>query len=147
MSMSRTRSNKAKNDKGSILADVKNLLYILHPAIQRMPKIERIEEMNALENKFAHLDHFLASFNSYSGLLKGRTDFGRLAQLKDLVHPDWWQWLDYDARRQCLTYLPKYSVNSRLNIKYHLKLKHHESRHYRTEKRSLQREENIGVAA
>ena len=41
--MSRTRSNKAKKDKGSILADVKNLLYVLHPAIQRMPKIERIE--------------------------------------------------------------------------------------------------------
>lgn len=41
--MSRTRSNKAKKDKGSILADVKNLLYILHPAMQRMPKIERIE--------------------------------------------------------------------------------------------------------
>lgn len=41
--MSRTRSNKAKKDKDSILADVKNLLYILHPAMQRMPKIERIE--------------------------------------------------------------------------------------------------------
>ena len=37
------RGNKAKNDKDSILADAKNLLYILHPAIQRMPKIERIE--------------------------------------------------------------------------------------------------------
>ena len=41
--MSRTRGNKAKKDKGSILADVKNLLYVLHPAIQHMPKIERIE--------------------------------------------------------------------------------------------------------
>ncbi len=37
------RSNKAKNDKDSILADAKNLLHILLPAIQRMPKIERIE--------------------------------------------------------------------------------------------------------
>ena len=37
------RSNKAKNDKDSILADAKNLLAILYPAIQRMPKIERIE--------------------------------------------------------------------------------------------------------
>ena len=37
------RGNKAKNDKGSILADAKNLLYILRPAIQRMPKIDRIE--------------------------------------------------------------------------------------------------------
>lgn len=37
------RGNKAHNDKDSILADTKNLLYILNPAIQRMPKIERIE--------------------------------------------------------------------------------------------------------
>ena len=37
------RGHKAHNDKDSILADAKNLLFILHPAIQRMPKIERIE--------------------------------------------------------------------------------------------------------
>ena len=37
------RGNKAKKDKGSILADVKNLLYVLHPALQHMPKIDRIE--------------------------------------------------------------------------------------------------------
>lgn len=37
------RGNKAHNDKDSILADAKNLLYILHPVIQRMPKIDRIE--------------------------------------------------------------------------------------------------------
>ena len=37
------RSNKARNDKDSILADAKNLLRVLYPAIQRMPKIERIE--------------------------------------------------------------------------------------------------------
>lgn len=41
--MIRTRGNKAKKDKGSILADTKNLLCVLHPAIQNMPKIERIE--------------------------------------------------------------------------------------------------------
>ena len=37
------RGHKAHNDKDSILADSKNLLFILHPAVQRMPKIERIE--------------------------------------------------------------------------------------------------------
>ena len=37
------RGNKAKNDEDSILADTKNLLFILRPAIQRMPKIDRIE--------------------------------------------------------------------------------------------------------
>ena len=39
----KTRSNKAKRDKGAILADTKNLLGILHVALQHMPKIERIE--------------------------------------------------------------------------------------------------------
>lgn len=37
------RSNKARKDKDSILADTKNLLYVLYSCIQRMPKIERIE--------------------------------------------------------------------------------------------------------
>ncbi len=37
------RGNKARNDKGSILVDAKNLLRTLYPAIQRCPKIERIE--------------------------------------------------------------------------------------------------------
>ena len=37
------RGHKAHNDKDSILADAKNLLFILHPSVQRMPKIERIE--------------------------------------------------------------------------------------------------------
>ncbi len=37
------RGNKAKRDKDSILADTKNLLYVLYGSIQRMPKIERIE--------------------------------------------------------------------------------------------------------
>lgn len=41
--LSKPRGNKAKNDKDSILVDAKNLLYILMPAIQRMPKIERVE--------------------------------------------------------------------------------------------------------
>ena len=42
-SYKKSRGNKAKRDKDSILAEAKNLLFILYPAIQRMPKIERIE--------------------------------------------------------------------------------------------------------
>ena len=54
------RSNKARKDKDSILADTKNLLYIVYPAIQRMPKIERIEgapmEMKRAAQQIIH--HF-----------------------------------------------------------------------------------------
>lgn len=35
-------SNKAKNDKGSILVDIENLLDIFEPAFMRMPKIRRL---------------------------------------------------------------------------------------------------------
>ncbi len=35
-------SNKARNDKGSILVDVENMLDIFEPAFMRMPKIRRI---------------------------------------------------------------------------------------------------------
>ena len=79
------RGNKARNDKGSILADAKNLLYILYPAIQRMPKIERIEgapvEMKkAAQNIIRHfhiakecqevrLEHIQEMFGDYGVLL------------------------------------------------------------------------------
>ena len=79
------RGNKARNDKDSILADAKNLLYILYPAIQRMPKIERIEgapvEMKkAAQNIIRHfhiakecqevrMDHIREIFGDYGVLL------------------------------------------------------------------------------
>lgn len=110
--------------------------------------IEHIQQLNAVKDKCSNIDHLLSSFNSYSGMLKGCTDFGRLAQLKDMIHPDWWKWLDYDERRKCLIYLPDYTIKSRLNTKYNLKLKHHDSkRNHRAQKRALHRENEPGIAA
>ncbi len=79
------RNNKAKKDKDSILADVKNLLFILHPALQKMPKIERMEgaphEMKAAcYNMIRHfntakecpevrLDNIRAMFGEYGVLM------------------------------------------------------------------------------
>lgn len=89
----------------------------------------RINEMNALTDKWRYVDKLLSSFNSYSGLLKSRTDFSRLERLHQMLSPEWYTWLQYDDRRRCLQYLPKYSVKSRLNRKYHLKLKDNDTRH------------------
>lgn len=55
----KARGHKAHNDKDSILTDSKNLLFILRPAIQRVPKVDRIEgfpvEMKiALRNIIRH---------------------------------------------------------------------------------------------
>ena len=58
-------SVKASKDKDSILADAKELLKILIPAIQTMPKIERIDGA-AIDMKRAAFDmihHFTIAYN------------------------------------------------------------------------------------
>ena len=56
------RGNKAKRDKDSILADAKNLLYVLYGCIQRMPKIERIEGA-PVEMKRATVQNIIRHFS------------------------------------------------------------------------------------
>lgn len=87
--------------------------------------VDRLQEYNALptREKFSTLDHFLSSFNSYTGLLKNRTSYHRIQHLFFLIHPDYLQWLDIDHRRQCLVCKPAFSPNSRLAQKYHLHLR------------------------
>ncbi len=89
----RPRGNKAGNDKDSILADTKNLLVILHPAIQRMPKIERIEGAAAAmrEACYGIISHFtIAREDPDARLAHIRAmlgDYGKLLAAFDLcVH-------------------------------------------------------------
>jgi len=87
--------------------------------------LERIAEYNRLTTieKYEHLDHFISTVNSYTGLLKNRTSYKRIMQLKDTIGSEWWQWLAWDQRRQCVVSKPEYSFRARLCKKYHLKLK------------------------
>jgi hypothetical protein len=87
--------------------------------------LARIEEYNQLSTveKYRELDRFISTVNSYTGLLKNRTSFRRITVLRDSLSQDWWQWLDWDSRRQCVVSKPQYTFRARLNDKYHLKLK------------------------
>ena len=87
--------------------------------------IARIHEYNQLAavERYRELDRFISTVNSYTGLLKNRTSYKRIMQLKDTIADDWWAWLDWDHRRLCVTSKPQYSFRARLNKKYHLKLK------------------------
>lgn len=87
--------------------------------------LERIVEYNRIPawEKYDYLDHFIATVNSYTGLLKNRTSYKRIMTLKDTIANDWWAWLDWDQRRFCLVSKPQYTFRARLNSKYHLKLK------------------------
>ena len=87
--------------------------------------IERMREYNAIpdDEKYEYLDKFISTVNSYTGMLKNRTDYRRLLALRDTIAPIWWQWLDWDYRRLCVVSKPEHSISARLNKKYHLKIK------------------------
>lgn len=81
----------------------------------------KIHLLNSM--RYKDIDAMVCLFNSYSGLLKNRTDYRRLIKLKNLLDECWWKWLKFNSRRLCLQYRVGYSVNERLNIKYNLKIR------------------------
>ena len=87
--------------------------------------MDRIEEYNQLSEaeKYHELDRFIATVNSYTGLLKNRTSYGRIMALKAAIGKDWWHWLQWDSRRQCVVCAEGYTWRDRMNKKYHLKLR------------------------
>ena len=87
--------------------------------------ITRIHEYNALpaSEKCFHLDRFISTINSYTGLLKNRSSFRRICKLRDTIGSDWWQWIEWDYRRLCITSKPQHTFRARLCKKYNLKLK------------------------
>lgn len=87
--------------------------------------ITRIHEYNTIpaSEKYFHVDRFISTINSYTGLLKNRTSFRRVCQLRDAIADDWWQWIDWDQRRLCVMSKPQHTFRARLNDKYHLNLK------------------------
>lgn len=88
-----------------------------------------IAKLNAAPYK--DIDKMMQTFNSYSGLLKNRTDFKRLIDLRDKLDSVWWRWLKWDERRKCIIYQPEYAPNVRLNTKYSLNLKCYDTRRNR----------------
>lgn len=96
--------------------------------------VSRIEEFNALDDKYARLDSFVSTVNSYTGLLKNRTSYGRICQLRGMIGEEWWQWTEWDGKRQCVVCREAYSPNRRLGMKYHLKLKNRNGKGKRKER-------------
>ena len=132
--------NRAKNDKGSILIDVENLLDVFEPAFMRMPKIRRIHGAAVRMEDAAYdlIHYFTIAYEMgnddpirkkhYVGQMLGaygrmQSCFKRLIKLKRVIYSGWWEWLDFDSCRLCLIYKPEFSVNARLNLKYNLKIK------------------------
>lgn len=85
--------------------------------------MSRVHELNRLTRKEQFLDNAVSSINSYTGLLKNRNEYKRTGRLREALDPRWWEFIEWDERRQCVRCLPAYTHNARLNEKYHLNLK------------------------
>lgn len=91
--------------------------------------LDRIDELNSVQDKYEYIDKTMSSVNSYTGLMKNRNDYGRIELLHDRIDEDYWQYLDWDQPRRCIVYKPKYSIKSRLDKKYNLRLRRKDSKH------------------
>ena len=89
--------------------------------------LSRVRELNGASRKEEHLDDFVASMNSYTGLLKNRNERKRTRKLRDALDQSWWEFAEWDDRRQCVRLRPPFTRNARLNKKYHLNLKRYAS--------------------
>ena len=88
----------------------------------------RVAELNRCSHKEKYIDDLLSTVNSYSGLLKARTDHRVLADLVSRISPEWFTYIQWNSRRQCVQARPGFTLRDRLNRKYHLKLHHHDKR-------------------
>lgn len=82
-----------------------------------------IDMFNKIQDKLSYIDDFMQSLNSYLGQLKTKIDYSRLLVLVDRVDSGWWEYLYYNESRQCVNCRAGYTINERLNQKYHLKIK------------------------
>ena len=83
----------------------------------------KIIQMNAVRNKEKHLEHFLASMNSYFGLLKNRTDYYKIFELMRMVDLEWLDYCYYNTRKKCISAIPSQSHKARLLRKYNINFK------------------------
>lgn len=85
----------------------------------------------AAKDKYRNLEKFIATANSYFGMMKNGTNYRRIHELVNRLSGDWWQWLYFDAGKLCLNAKPGYALRDRLKKKYHLKLHNYEARRKR----------------
>ena len=82
---------------------------------------ETIRKWNRLASEES-LDHFLASINSYFGMMKHKNAYGVIRNLVDKVSPKWLIYCEFNDERRCFVAKPGYRHNEILERKYLFKL-------------------------
>lgn len=72
--------------------------YIANRTIRRAHI--RIHEMNQCKCKVAHIEEFIATVNSYLGIMKYKCEFNNITKLWEHVSGDWKKYVDMDWERK-----------------------------------------------
>lgn len=78
----------------------------------------------------SQLEHFLASTNSFIGLMKHRNDYGKIRDLVDEVSPKWLKYCHYNDDRRCFEANEGYKHNDILIRKYGFRFNKSKHRHH-----------------
>ena len=84
----------------------------------------RVGEINRAAIQSRHterwVDMLLASVNSYTGLMKNRTDYKRIGILRRTIDGGWWKYVRWDAMRRCLVYKEGWGIRDRMKRRWRL---------------------------
>ena len=98
-----------------------NRIHINNKTYER--GLQKINEFNRVKNKERYVDIFVSSVNSYTGMLKNRTDYKKMIKLIQQINQEWLRYVFWNPQKQCVSIYSRYRERQRLNKKYHLHLK------------------------
>ena len=78
-----------------------NRLHLNDKTYQRC--MDKVEYFNKIVDKEVNLDSFLSCINSYIGLLKNRTDYGRILEILRNLSLEWWKYCHYNVSKVCIS--------------------------------------------
>lgn len=96
-----------------------NRIYIGNRVVRHCA--ESVRRWNRLASPWI-LDRFIASMNSYSGMMKNRNAFRIVCKLADMVAPEWMRYCEFDKDRRCFVAREGYTHNEILCRRFHFKL-------------------------
>ena len=91
-------------------------VYIDNRTIRRAESC--IVKFNGLHGKKRYIEDFIASVNSYFGLLKNRNEFKSIQRLCGIIDASWWKYVGMDWNRLCIVANEGYKHKDLLKSKF-----------------------------
>lgn len=95
-------------------------LYIGNRVVRNA--FNRVHQLNQRVSQ-SRIETFIASMNSYCGILKGCNGYAILRNLIDQVSPKWWKYVHFNPKRLIIEANEGYTHREMLIRKYHIKLR------------------------